>query len=358
MKIIIAGLGLMGASLALALRRNRPDYTVIGYDKPQILEEALENNIIQESVKSWPGDCHNADLIFLATPLKVIKEHLCQLSLVINKNTVVTDVGSTKAELAGYIEEINFSGVYVGGHPMTGAEKSGLKAANPLLYENAIYILTNVLPENEEFIRKKLYPALEAVKARTLLLDAQLHDKIMSVISHLPQLIAITLVNLVGQKNDENFPYFDLAAGGFRDLTRIASSSIEMWEDIFTSNQENIKKAVTDFIGLLHDLELNLDDLSLEFDKANRFRQQVPKTNKGFLSPLTDVLVYVADQVGVISKISNALASKRIDIRDIELLKIREKEGGVFRMSFANTEEAAEAVRVLNSINYQAFIRE
>ncbi len=358
MKVVISGLGVMGASMSIAMKQNISDIIIYGYDTPQIMNEACSKLIIDKKALNWPEDCKDADLIILATPLRVIKEHLKQLADIVGSETVVTDVGSTKAELYRFVREINFSGIYVGGHPMTGAEKSGISAANPLLYENAIYILTGVKPEDEPLLKKKLFPVLEAIKARTLVLDPETHDKILAVISHLPQLTAIALVNLVGGKNGSDLPYFELASGGFRDLTRIASSSIDIWQDIINSNKNNIYQALDELIALLQKQKNNLENLKEEFNTANRRRSQLPKTNKGFLSPLTDVLVYVNDQVGVISQISNALSEKDIDIRDIELLKIREKEGGVFRLSFADIQKAKEAVSILNSINYKAFIRE
>jgi len=131
-----------------------------------------------------------------------------------------------------------------------------------------------------------------------------------------------------------------------------------MWQDIFSSNKENIQNSIYELRIILDNIHNNLENVSEEFEIANKYRNQLPKKTKGFLSPLTDVMVYVNDQVGVIAKISNALSDKKIDIRDIELLKIREKEGGVFRLSFSNLDEARQAIQILESINYQAFIRE
>ncbi|HGY56986.1 MAG TPA: prephenate dehydrogenase/arogenate dehydrogenase family protein [Caldithrix abyssi] len=358
MKIVISGLGLMGGSLAMALRQNRPDVRIYGYDLAPVLTEARQMGLIDQSIEHWPAGCADADVIFLCTPLKTISRQIKELNGVIKKDTVVTDTGSTKTELVRLVQTIDFSGTYIGGHPMTGAEKSGLKASNPLLYENAIYILTNINEYNKTLAEGKLLPLLESIKARALLLDAVAHDRIMAAISHLPQIIAVALVNLIGQKENEQLPYFELAAGGFRDLTRIASSPFDIWSDIIDSNKENIAEVLKDFIAILEQSDLNLDNLEKDFERANSYRERLPKKNKGFLSPLVDVLVYVTDQVGVISKISNALADKDIDIRDIELLKIREKEGGVFRLSFSNVKEAQTAVNVLNSVNFRAYIRE
>ncbi len=348
----------MGASLAMAIRQNNPDVQLIGYDLDIVLSEALKMGLVDESLSTWPDQCAKADIIFLATPLKIIQQQLQQLNGIVGKDTLVTDLGSTKRELSEFVKQINFSGTYVGGHPMTGAEKSGIKAANPLLYENAIYILTGENPENRSVIQNKLIPLLNSLKARIMFLSAEDHDKVLASISHLPQLIAISLVNLVGKKNGEDYPYLDLAAGGFRDLTRIASSSVDIWQDIISSNRDNVRQALTEFIEIMQEQLNSLEDLSESFNSANLYRDQVPKRSKGFLSPLTDILVYVTDQVGVVAKIATALTDRGIDIRDMELLKIREKEGGVFRLSFSNDGEAAQALDILDKIGFRAFIRE
>jgi prephenate dehydrogenase len=348
----------MGASLALSLKQNQPGIKIFGYDQEPVLSEALKLEVIDQRIENWPDGCNDADVVFLATPLNIISQHLHDLNGIVGHETLVSDLGSTKIQISELVKKIGFSGSYIGGHPMTGAEKSGLKAANPLLYENAVYILTGVNSHNRYLVDRKLFPLLELIKARTMLLDPESHDKIMAAISHLPQLVAIALVNLVGSRNVDNLPYFELAAGGFRDLTRIASSSYDMWKEIIDSNQSNIEQVLQEFIDILGNSRLNLSSLQSPFEQANSFRAQLPKKNKGFLSPLTDILVYVTDQVGAVAKIANALSEKGIDIRDMELLKIREKEGGVFRLSFSNAEEAKVAVDVLNSIKFKALIRE
>lgn len=358
MKITISGLGLMGASLAMALKQNVSDIFIYGYDTPKIMEKALSLKIIDKKIDKWPVGTNESEIIFLATPLRIIKKHLKDLSEVVDTKTIISDLGSTKLELADYCRSIEFKGIYVGGHPMTGAEKNGINAANPLLYENAVYILSDINLSQSKIIKTKLIPLLSAIKARILVLDPETHDRILAAISHLPQILAIALINLVGPKNSEDMPYFELAAGGFRDITRIASGSIDIWQDIFDSNTKNVHSAIEDLKSILTDIQSNLGTLSSALKTANDYRNQLPKKSKGFLSPLTDILVYVNDQVGVVAKLANALTDEKIDIRDIELLKIREKEGGVFRLSFGSRTEAQNAITVLTSIGYQALIRE
>jgi prephenate dehydrogenase len=359
MKIVVSGLGVIGASLALAVKQRNRGYLVAGYDRPDVLDFALKNQIIDQKINNWPQDASDADLIILSTPLSVIKEQLSELNNVVDKHVIVSDTGSTKAELAEHAASLNFSGTYIGGHPMTGSEKSGVSAANPLLFQNALYVLCGMTDDNEKLVKEKLFPVLEAVKARIFTIDADTHDKVLASISHLPQLLAVALVNYVGQEQSEtNYPFFEMAAGGFRDLTRIASSSVSIWQDIINSNRKNVVEALDKFARTLENEKLEIGDLSEIFKKANNFRSQVPKDTKGFLYPLVDILVYVKDEVGVISKIANKLAEYNIDIRDIELLKIREKEGGVFRLSLNDRAEAVRAAELMNTLNYRAFIRE
>jgi len=193
--IVISGLGVMGASLAMAVRQNCPHIQILGYDTDDVIAEALRMEIIDTAINDWPQDCKNTDIVFLATPLGVLGQHLQDLNGVVSEHTIVTDLGSTKQELFDLVKRIDFSGIYVGGHPMTGAEKSGIKAANPLLYENAVYILTPGEYEQAEILHTKLIPLLNALKARVMFLQPGIHDTILASVSHLPQLAAIALVN-------------------------------------------------------------------------------------------------------------------------------------------------------------------
>jgi prephenate dehydrogenase len=358
MKIVISGIGIMGASLALAIKNSKINATIFGHDYADILKQAIDSDIIDKKINNWPNDCNDADVIFLATPIQTIKQHLKELNGIVGKNTVVTDIGSTKVEILEYCRYLRFSGIYIGSHPMTGAEKSGINAANPLLYENATYVLTENAAKLNAKVSELLLPVLEAIKARVFFLDCTTHDEVMSLISHLPQMIAVALMNCVGDQNKELQHCFQLSAGGFRDLTRIASSSPQIWQDIVSSNRKNIEFALDLFIKYLLDEKTNLSNIEKSFKLADSYRREIPKKGKGFLFPLTDVLVYVDDQIGVIAKISNALFAKDIDIRDIELLKIRENEGGVFMLSFENPQKAFHAVEILKSLKFKAFVKE
>ena len=228
--------------------------------------------------------------------------------------------------------------VFVGGHPMAGSEKSGVEAAQPFLFQNAVYVLSPL----KDYPEKEISPLLEVVQqlgARILFMDAAQHDKIAAATSHLPQLIAVELVNLISElsMSDENFN--TLAAGGFRDMTRIASSDFAVWKDVISSNRGNIESILSAFIKRLTSLGELLNDASIEgiaqeFEKAKMARSRIRRSGKGFLRPLYDLYVVVEDKVGVLKEITSTLADSNINIKDIELLKVREGTGGMFRLSF------------------------
>jgi prephenate dehydrogenase len=188
-------------------------------------------------------------------------------------------------------------------------------------------------------------------------LDAQTHDEVVAAISHLPQMIATSLVEMVGQLHEEKGYFLTLAAGGFRDLTRIASSPYApVWEDICRTNEDQIGRMIDQYIALLQDVRQRLADPSLgrDFAFANRTRNSIPRDAKGFIHTLSELLVVAEDKPGVISQIAQALAQERININDIEVMKVREGEGGTLRLGFDSQPAADHALEVLARLGYQA----
>ncbi|MHB9030191.1 MAG: prephenate dehydrogenase dimerization domain-containing protein, partial [Candidatus Latescibacterota bacterium] len=197
------------------------------------------------------------------------------------------------------------------------------------------------------------------IGARVMVMNADLHDRIAAAVSHLPQLLAVTLVETVGKLNSDNAPYLRLAAGGFRDMTRIASSPFGMWDDIFRTNDDMVREMADAFIAQLQKVRdrIGTPALGEDFEVANVTRASIPKDSKGFLRPLFDVLVVVEDKPGVIAQIATELALNEINIKDIEVLKVREGEGGTLRLAFEREREAIDAVELLGQVGYKARLR-
>ncbi len=368
-RILIAGLGLIGGSLALALRRSGYRGSIAAVSRPESLAEGRRLGAIDEGFgyEELPKAAAEADLIVLAAPIARIIEHLDELGRApLREGTVVTDVGSTKREILAAAARALPSRVhFVGGHPMAGSEKRGMAAADPFLFQNAYYILTGPdgaptapLDGLGDFIAGY-------TGARVVVLSAEKHDRIAAAISHLPQLLAVALVNSLGELGPLREDAVRLAAGGFRDMTRIASSPFEVWRDILSTNHLEIAGALDRFTARLGEVKALLtggaageNEAARRFQEAGLTRAAIPRDTKGFLRPLWEVLVVVEDRPGIIAGIAGVLSQKGINIKDIEVLKVREGEGGSLRLAFAARTEAEDAVEVLRGAGYTARMRD
>ena len=363
--ITIVGVGLIGGSLGLALRRKGFKGAINGVSRPETIDAAVKIGAID---KGYPyhniaAASENADVIYLCTPISKIRELIEQIGIFgsrLKKDCIISDVGSTKMQLCEFAaqklpEHLSF----IGGHPMTGSEKSGITASDPFLFENAIYVLTpgQKVPAD---IGHGFASFTRRLGAKVIVMDPATHDRIAAVISHVPQLLAVSLVNWAAKHGKKEPSTLRLAAGGFRDMTRIASSSYSMWKDIIDTNKNEIEHRIDDFIAELKSIKLDLQTgkLSDRFDSARAIRHTIPQDSKGFLHPLHEVLVIADDRPGVIAEISNGLAEENININDIEVVKVREGEGGTLRLAFESRQSAETAVKILNKLNYPSRLRE
>jgi prephenate dehydrogenase len=192
--------------------------------------------------------------------------------------------------------------------------------------------------------------------ARISLLDPYLHDKITARVSHLPQLLSVLLVNQASQKDDE-LSFLDYAAGGFRDMTRIALSDFNIWESIIKYNKDEILKSIEDFQNQISSIKKlinneNYKEINILFENARFARNEIPISTKGFIDQLFDITVFVKDQPGMISKISTILFENNINIKDIELLKIREGTGGNFKFYFESEMDAEKAKLLIEQVGF------
>jgi len=359
--IVIVGVGLIGGSLGLAIRRKYPDMRIVGVSSKGSITSALEMGAITEGYGYEELACavQDADLIALCTPIHRIQGILTQLSPLLSKGMLVTDVGSTKRVITSHAVKVLPEGVYfIGGHPMAGSEKRGVGAADPFLFQNAIYVLCPAEGVPCEIL-DRFSSLVESLGAHIMLMDADTHDHIAAAVSHLPQMIAVTLVKMIGELDSENAPYLRLAAGGFRDMTRIASSPFSMWDDICSTNDDAIWEVIDRFIEQLKKIRgrIGTPALGEDFEAANTIRATIPRDTKGFLKTLSEILVVVEDKPGVIARIATRLAASDININDIEVLKVREGEGGTLRLAFEHESEAVAAIDLLEGIGYRARLR-
>lgn len=237
--VVVCGIGLIGGSFALALRRAGAVERVVGIGRsPATVKAALDLGVIDEAATDWKQALAGADLALLATPVGQMEAQMRALVPHLEARTLVTDGGSTKQDVVAAARR-QFGtriGQFVPSHPIAGAEKSGVAAASADLYSGRRVVMTP-LPENAAGARARVQSAWEACGATVAQMSPQEHDAVFAAVSHLPHLLAFALVHEFSRRPDSE-RLFGFAAGGFRDFTRIAGSHPEMWRDICIANRD------------------------------------------------------------------------------------------------------------------------
>ncbi len=279
-RVAIVGLGLLGGSWGLALKKAGFAGRIVGYARrAETRERALAEGAVDEGFADVTEAVHEADLVILATPVAVILDHLARLQPHLSPRALITDVGSTKRRICQRAEELYAQRpLFLGGHPMAGKERSGLENADARLFENARYVLTPVKPEHLDDVRVQAFRVLvEAIGARPLMSDPVTHDLAVAYLSHLPQLLSSGLASMIEEKHTVADLSLELAASGFRDVTRLADSPYSVWRDICLTNTENIQMALDALIHKLESIRVHLGDRELERDflAAHRLRDKL-----------------------------------------------------------------------------------
>ena len=360
--ITVIGLGLIGGSLCRAIRRFIPEKRLRGVDFQPVLDKALASNLVDEIflTEQLALACSNAEMILIATPISKALSIMPVIAEAIDKETIVSDVCSIKVPLMEKAQQVFHPqrGIFIGGHPMAGSEKQGLEHADQFLFQNALYVLTP-LADTPECAVSTVASTVQQLGAHVVLLDEETHDQIAAAVSHLPQILAVALMQYVAQKNSENPLYLRMAAGGFRDMTRIASGRFGVWEDICEGNSRKIIEEMDAFGVVLRKLRGAVASGGLQgpFEHAARTRLAIPADSKGFLTPHFDLSVEVEDKPGVIAAISSSLADAVINIKDIEVLKVRENEGGTLRLSFSSETDRQRSYHLLREKGFKCDLR-
>ena len=327
-RIAIIGLGLIGGSWVKALRENLSGLEVIGFDRNiDSMEQASALGIIDSFSMTAADVVAGADLVILSVPILAVHEILAEIKPHLAENTLITDVGSVKGCVARDIRSV-FGGDYsrfVLGHPIAGSEKSGITAADSRLFVNHKVILTplaNTDPKAVEVISD----LWGVVGAKVELMDVQHHDEVLAATSHLPHLLAYSLVDTLAH-NHENKEIFNYAAGGFRDFTRIAASSPKMWHDIFTANKQAVLDALDLFthdLGQLRQAVTESDSTAMMgvFTRAKVARDHFSKilARRAYVEPMkTQQINYIASPGGSLTGTFRVPGDKSISHRSIML---------------------------------------
>lgn len=361
-KILVAGLGLIGGSLAKSLMQAEENY-IIGFDvNEDSLDFAILNHIIHEKSNNLKKSAQEADVILLAAPISKTISLMEELNnMHFPKRVIVSDVSSVKRSIMNTANQLtNNQIVFIGGHPMAGSHKKGIEAAKAHLFENAIYVLTPTKNTEEEELHI-LKKTLSITKSKFVVLNSDEHDEMTGVVSHFPHLIASSLVHQAKKWGDRHTYLPNLAAGGFRDITRIASSNPELWQDIFHHNSGKLSILLDEWIEEMVKLKefiVNNEKTNMisYLQKAKDYRDGLPSKKKGAIPSFYDIYVDIKDTPGALASVVLLLANKNISIKNIEILEIREGITGVLRISFYTRETQVKSLDILEHHGYEAMI--
>ena len=352
--IYIVGLGLIGASMALGIKRDHPDYEILGYNRSKPSRDiALERGMIDRATDDFASFAPLADIIILTLPIKQTIAFIQELaSLGLKEGVLISDAGSTKSAIVNSAEE-NFAGKsvrFIGGHPMAGSHKTGAASADVNLFENAYYIFTPSSLTTSDTL-EEMKSLLSGLHARFIEIDAEEHDKVTSQVSHFPHILASGLMEQTALYAREHELAGRFAAGGFRDMTRIAESEPGMWTSILLSNRETIIERIEDFKGRLDEISQAIRDEDEGqiwdfFNQAREQRQVMEIHKRGGVDSSYDLFVDIPDEEDVILRILELLrGTSLVNIHINE--ENREDVHGILQISFKNAQDLEKAEHVI-----------
>lgn len=362
-RIGIIGIGLIGGSLALAWR-DRPEVEeVVGIDRDgDTLRTALQLGVVDRVAPDLAA-AEDCDVIIVAVPALSIVNTVRAVVPYCRPGTMISDVGSTKGTICREILSFLPAHLtFIGGHPMAGSERTGVAAADPYLFQNAVYVLTPP-PQCPPDALRRMETLVRLTGAHPLLLSPAEHDRAVAMTSHVPHVSAAALVSTLARIGKELPAAYQLVAGGFRDTTRIASGDPALWRDICLSNRDQLVDVLGKYEEELRRFRALLeaddhDGVEAAFAEARSVRARLPLHTKGIMGQLFDCVVHVVDRPGAISHVTTLLAERGINIQDIEILRVREGEGGTLRLAFERRTALDEAVGVLRDAGYTVRVRD
>lgn len=361
-KVGIIGLGLIGGSLAKALKNRVNTKTIVAANRSEdVLMAAYNEGIIDQYATDVTDIFCGCDVVFICTPVDKIFSYAQKLSQYVSESCIVSDVGSTKGHTYDQMKTLNNKFFFIGGHPMTGSEKFRYNAAKEHLFENAYYILT---PDDNvpKAMVDEFEGAISAIGAIPIVVSPYQHDYIVASISHVPHIVASALCNSVKNMDTEKKHMQLLAAGGFKDITRIASSSPDMWRSICFDNKMEIISALDNLENVISGIKSSIlaDDSEAVysyFNNARIYRDEFSNVNPGSFIKRYEIVIDVLDRPGSIAIIAVLFSSNNINIKNMSIVNSREQECGVLQIAFDSEEQRQKSVTLLREMNYEVHIK-
>ena len=359
-RITFVGFGLLASSLAAAIKQAKSKVIIRAVSSPKTLERAKELQIADETfgyeeMESW---VEGSDVILLCTPISVILSFLKKLSqMKPSRPILVSDIGSTKAEICRAGESLPAPFRFVGSHPMAGSEKHSLEFNDPSLFENAYWFICPPSGMDASEYRY-LSEIIAFVGSTPVVFPPGHHDQTVAWVSHMPQMASTSLAaNIPARLLDNGYQHF--AGRAFRDMTRIAASSWAMWKDIAETNKPEILHALDEYIAGLKATRDAISNIPAEeetlhriFLQGNEGRASLFAPGKNSSNSFFQLTVQLKDEPGSILSVLKPLAEAKLNIRDVELMKVRENIAGTLLLAFKKEEQANAARVILQSLGF------
>ena len=353
MRIAVLGVGLIGGSIGLAARR-RLDAEVAGFDRdPRTLERALEEGAVGVAATSVEEACEGAEVVFCAAPVAGLAE-LARAALdACGSGTVVTDVGSTKRDVVAALGDDER---FIGGHPLAGAETSGVENAREDLFEGARWYLTPQSARSSGLLYDRLQRTIAGLGARPQAIEPETHDRLMATVSHLPHVVANVLVSQASAELTRDSERMPEVGPSFRDTTRVAGANPAIWGDIFASNGEAVADAVDAVAARLREAaELirtgGRDAVAAWHAEAAADRRRLLEAELAG-GPLRELRVVVANRPGTIAELALALGEAGVNIEDMALYPAPDMTSGAVSLWVSGEEQAERAMALVRKLGH------
>ena len=356
----IIGVGLIGGSIGMRMKQMEYGGHIVGHDRLEVLDEALARGAIDEGAGDLAQAVLMADLVVLATPADETIKLLPTVLRNAKPGALVTDTAPTKFEMLKLARSVTDArGVYIGGHPLSGSNRQGIANADANLFDSAYWLLTPT-DQTPPAPRESLAWWVRMMGSYPLLLDAEVHDRLVAMTTHVPFVLALALSRWVSQRSQDEPLAQKLATGNFQTLTALAGLPYEMWHSVIETNRDQIAAAMADFRDVLDEAmrKLGTGELPEIWQEAHVFQKKLARERPGDWDANCDLVVTASDRPGSIARIAGLLATAEINIRDICVLYVRERRGGTLRVGLETRGDAKRALELLQHHGFSARMKE
>ena len=349
MKLTVLGVGLIGGSIGLAAKEHVEGAEVVGYGRdPDRLRLAVERGAIDRAATSIEDAVEGAQLVFACAPVGVLPELVRAALDASGDDTLVTDVGSTKQDLVSRMADPRF----VGGHPIAGAETAGVEHARADLFQDAVWYLT---PHEQSggLLYERLHRFLVDLGARPVAVDAETHDRIVAVFSHLPHVLANVLASQAAARLSEEGDALRHVGPSFRDMTRVAGANTAMWSDIYRSNRAAIVEEIRGFRSELDEVERRLEGGEVEDwnDRAREDRRALLEAGAAE-GPMHELRLTVPNRPGIVAQVALELGRAGVNILDMALAPASDMKTGAMTLWIAGNAPAERARELISGLGF------